>query len=136
VKKASEIEKAKVKYELNKVRRELSGGVDDLGDSLDMKERFKSSFRKQAGRWILGGVVTGVGIALILPRKKRAGELIVKKRGAVTSLFLNLLGLTSKQIISTSLPFLTGYAKQGYDLWSEKQNEKLHNNNETPSNEI
>ena len=136
MKNSSEIEKAKVKYELNKVRRELSGGVDDLGESLDMKERFKSSFRKQAGQWILGGVVAGIGLALVLPRKRRSREVAVPKRGVVTSLFLNLLGLTSKQIISTSLPFITSYAKQGYDLWTEKQNQKQNANNETPSNEL
>ncbi len=110
----SEDDKRKIRDELTRLRGELGGDAERIGESVQVKERILRSIRNHPGEWMIGGLIGGYALSRVLARRQDAEP--PRRENApgrtATSLVLGLLGIAAKQIMQDCVPDVTRHLRE------------------------
>lgn len=122
-------ERQRLLQEIEWSRRQLAADFSDLGQAVNVRERFRDAIRKHPAWWLGGGIVAGLALATLIasPGRRsrgRKGDDTGMLGTAKRSLFLGLLGFAGKQILHFSEPALKHFAQQHIESWIESRSSR------------
>lgn len=105
-----EREKAALKLQLARCRREGADSLNDLARSFDIPRQLQASLRDGGWKWVVGALAAGaaVGFALLPSKSKKAKSKDGKSQ--MSSLFFRTL-------ISMAKPLLGSWAQKEVEKW-------------------
>lgn len=106
---ASERKKSELTEQLQMLRGEMSGDLENLGVRLNVVQRFQNSFARNQKKWLIGGVIVGAALVFSSPRRGSSKKGAGIGNSLMKNLFLGLLTKTTKQIIRQSVPSIAMY---------------------------
>lgn len=123
---ASERKKSELTEQLQVLRGEMSGDLENLGTRLNVVQRFQNSFAKNQKKWLIGGVIVGAALVFSSPRRNSGKKKSGIGDSSIKNLFLGLLTKTTKEIIRQSVPSLAKFLQNEIEqrAFSESTNSR------------